>query len=76
MPRPRKKGLEHTSTMTSYLERMPDVSPEKQSNTDVGAEALTLSSLKDVLLKERANITSELKDIKQDYRQVVIHLTH
>lgn len=57
MPQPRKRGSEHNGTMTSYLERISDISPEGHLSIEGGTEVLTLNSLKDVFLKEITNIT-------------------
>lgn len=70
MPRTRKRGLEgNTTTMTSFLERVStDISGTSRVQGSGSAkeetEESTLGLLKDILLKETAKISNELKDIK------------
>lgn len=76
MPRTRKRGLEsHNTTMTSFLERVPvetSTTPRAQVATLVEVESgeLTLGLLKDILLKEIAKISNELKDITIEFKRV------
>lgn len=75
MPRPRKRGLENNSSLTSFVERIATESPRSHAVDTVEAEAYLLGVLKDMLLKEISNVTSELKSLKVDFKKFDSRLT-
>lgn len=64
MPRPKKRGMD----MTSFLKRIPMEFPGNQRVTPDEGGVTTLDMLKEVLFKGVSNVTTELKDLKQDFR--------
>lgn len=64
MPRPKKRGTD----MTSFLETIPMESPGNQGVASDEGGVTNLDTFKEVLLKTIANVTTELKGLKQDFR--------
>lgn len=76
MPRPTKSGIEaNNMSMTSFLETVPiemlGISRgQAEMWMEADSEELTLGLLKDILLREMAKISTDLKDIKADFKRV------
>lgn len=69
MPRPRKRGLDDNSSITSFVVKEMNELSKTQAIVEIDTEGLTLKAVKDVVLKEFSDRTGELKNLRQDVRK-------